>query len=274
MEENKTKNRGFLLIIFLIIVILLLSAALVYVIFFSGKDNDGNKKTDADTKQNIEEPRELNKTEISDLMSIIEKYYLRNLSDYYTHKKFTSEADNGMLDLMYLYVRGMDEEAWSKHFDEENEWSFDIEKADKYFKDLYGFKVNEYKDIICDLDKIPLVKYDKANNLYVFNDEHPGHGGLSIGFTDYYVLDSNKTDDKYEISILFLYGNEMDGFYVNGKELVIDFDESIVEPEDYVETYKNYFTNNIDKFKSGKKYTYTFEKLNDKYILKEFNIEN
>ena len=273
MDEVKPKSKGNLVIVLLIVLILLLSAALVYLVFFSGKDKDSTKKEETNTKQDIEEPRELNKSELSDLMSIIDKYYLRNLADHYKNKKFTSTLDNGMLELMYYYMQEQDNDSWSKHFENGKEWSFDISKADNYFKTLYGFKADEYKDLLCDLDKIPLLKYDKENNRYVFNDEHPGHGGRTVGYTDYYVTSSSKTNNRYEIAILFLYGNEMDGYYVNGEELNIDFDESYVEPDDFVKAYKDYFKENINEFKSVNKYVFTFEKVNNNYLLKEFNIE-
>ena len=83
-------------------------------------------------------------------------------------------------------------------------------------------------------------------------------------------IDTKKTDNLYEVSVAFLYGNNADGFYINDKEVELPTsEEKEYTEEDYIKAYKNFFKEKTD-FTDVEKYTYTFEKENNNFILKEF----
>lgn len=274
----KNKN-GSALIIVLISLVIILSATLSYFIFFKDSNKSSSKdnaKSSAKTKDNTkkdDDNKNITEEEINDMVDIIGKYYLRPLSWYGEDKKFNDKVDQLMLYLMYSYMVSVDQKAWTNHFDNNSKWSFTKEKADKYFKKVYNITPKKYEDILCPGDNEVLVIYDDINEEFIFDDNHPGHGLSPIDFMDYYVVSSSKKNNIYTLTLIFLYGNEMDGFYVNDKELSVDFGDSYQEPEDYIKAYKNYFKKNIDKYLKGIKYTYVFEKKDNNYFVKEFKLE-
>ena len=208
-----------------------------------------------------EESTELSKDEISALINRIEKYNLLDLRN--TDKKVivSNNVTHEMLDAMYSYVASLDD-SFSEHWDEST-WSFKRDKADEYFNKAFGFIPKEYFDLVCPVDDEPLLIYDKVAGTFTYNDEHPGHGGPIGGFIDYNVTGSQKKDNIYTIDVLFLRGNEADGYYINDEEFNINIEYDSEEgPKIYKQEFKK-----IDPLKYPK-YSFEFEKVKDNYILK------
>lgn len=215
-----------------------------------------SKEDDKDTNSS-----ELSKDEISLLIGKIRKYELLDLSS--TDKKVTFDGNvtNDMLYSMFYYISDLDD-SFAKHWENETAWSFSTSKADEYFKDAFGFTPKAYTNLLCPVDDEPLLIYDKNNNLFTYNDEHPGHGGGFSGFIDYIITNSSKEGNIYTIDALFLRGNEMDGYYINNEEFNISLD--------YEGDGSSLFKSEFKKINPSKytKYSFTFEKVNSSYYLK------
>lgn len=207
----------------------------------------------------------LSKDEISLLINKIDKYELLNLRD--TEKKVSFSSDkvtNDMMYSMFYYVAGLDD-SFDNHWDK-NTWSFKKTKADEYFSNAFGFTPKDYPNLVCPVENENLLVYDKANGTFSYNDEHPGHGGPIGGFIDYKVTSSKKENSTYTIDVLFLRGNEMDGYYVNDEEFNITIDD---DEDENVSLYKKAFKD-IDTSKY-KKYSFVFEKAKDNFYLKSIS---
>lgn len=230
----------------------------------------GNRKI----KENNEVVKELLIDEKNAIMDKIKTYKLMALSYDNEEVKFDNNVSNSMLYLLLHYMISQDETNFNNHFTNAEKWKISKNDADLYFKNLYNINPLDYTDYICPNDNIALLKYDQNNKEFVYNDEHPGHGDRITDFIDYYIVDAYKQGDMYTLSLLFLYGDQGEGYYVNNEELAIDFaDDSYVEPEDYDNAVKNYFQSSHSSFKNTKKYIYKFKKVKDNYYLKEFKIK-
>ena len=209
-----------------------------------------------------EETRALSEDEIASLISKIKKYELLGLRNNDKKVTFNNTVTNEMMDAMFNYVTDLDN-SFSEHWETEETWSFKRSKADEYFNNAFGFTPKEYSNLICPVENEALLIYDKTNGTFTYNDEHPGHGGVATGFIDYKVTDSKKDSEVYSIDVLFLRGNEMDGYYINDDEFNIDIPE---DEEENVSMYKKAFKNiNPSKYT---KYTFAFEKVNNSFVLK------
>lgn len=225
-----------------------------------------SKSKKIDDKEDIKDDSnsELSKDEISLLIGKIKKYELLDLANPNKKVTFDGSVTNEMLYSMFYYIEGLDD-SFAKHWEDESSWSFGSNKADEYFKDAFGFTPKEYKNLICSVDDEILLNYDKDNETFTYNDEHPGHGGGFSGFIDYNVVSSSKNGNLYTINALFLRGNEMDGYYINDSEFTIDQEYE----DDGTSIYKNEFKKiNPSKYT---KFTFTFEKVNNNYYLKSIS---
>ena len=229
------------------------------------KPDDTTKPDEKDLASNV-----LTIDEERSIMSVIGKYYFRVLSWYGKDHKFTDNKVDGLMGyLLYSYMVSIDGDNYIEHFDTNEKWTFTKQQADSYFKKAFNMTPKKYEDILCPEDNEVLVIYDDVNEKFIFDDNHPGHGLAPIDYLDYYIASSTKKDNIYTVSIIFLYGNEMDGYYINDQELDLELDDA----EDYAKAYKSYFKNNIKKYLDVPKYTYVFEKSNGNYFIKEFKLE-
>lgn len=215
---------------------------------YSDKDNNDNKIVESDKKVQ------------DDLINIIKDNGLDALSYEEKDITFTDKPSNSQLYLAALYF---------EKINKGKNYVFTREELDDYYEKLYGVKPSSYQNIKCQVEQEDLYIYKE--NKYFINDNHPGHGYYGPGFIDSYITDYLNNDNDYTISVLFLHGNEMDGYSVNEDNL---FDEN-EEVNDYSDkTLIKYFQENISKFMNTVKYQFTFTKSNGRYILKSFKKVN
>ncbi len=215
---------------------------------YSDKDNNDNKIVESDKKVQ------------DDLINIIKENGLDALSYEEKDITFTDKPSNSQLYLAALYF---------EKINKGKNYVFTREELDDYYEKLYGVKPSSYQNIKCQVEQEDLYIYKE--NKYFINDNHPGHGYYGPGFIDSYITDYLNNDNDYTISVLFLHGNEMDGYSVNEDNL---FDEN-EEVNDYSDkTLIKYFQENISKFMNTVKYQFTFTKSNGRYILKSFKKVN
>jgi hypothetical protein len=231
-------------------------------------NNNNNNNTDNNTKPD-NTPKEVTSDEISAIMKKFNKYYLMELI-YGDKSTFTKDKLTDIqLNMLETYMIGKYSDAWQEHFDDNSEWSFSKSDADTYFQELYGFKPTSYRDVICDNDGEALL-YFKGDK-FVWNNDHPGHGGYTVNYLDYYVSDSKVDGSTYTLNLIFLYGHEEMGYYING----VNIDDKVTyeSEDDYdkiVALYKSYFNKHKNEYKN-KAFKFTFEKKNGNYYLKSFS---
>lgn len=277
VKESKSKGNKILICI-LCLVIVLLAAAVIYLAFIKRDKEKVTAKPEPNTKvnnnNNNEKPikndnRELTDDEISLLMNKVKKYFLFDLRN--NQKKITISKDNvtnEMLYSAYYYASSLDD-SFSQHWENGNSWSFSTDVADEYFKNAFGFVPKEYKSIMCLEDNIELLYFNKSKSAFVYNDEHPGHGMWPVGYLDYIITDSKKEDNIYTIYGVFLTGNMLDGYYVNGNEFMPENLNDESEPEEFIKEFKK----NKDNFSSSSKYILTFEKDGNNYYFKSIELK-
>ena len=284
---KNTSKKNKVVIGILIAVIILLAGATCYFAFI--KDNDKSKETDksgennknkdnnnqennnnTDNKNNdVNSPKEVTSDEISTIMKKFDKYYLMELI-YGDKSSFSKDKLTDIqLNMLETYMISKYSDEWQEHFDDNSEWSFSKSDADAYFQELYGFKPSNYRDVICENDDEALL-YFKGDK-FVWNDDHPGHGSYTVNYIDYYVSDSKVENNTVTLSLIFIYGHEEMGYYINGVSVddKVDY-ESNDDYDKIIASYKSYFNKHKNEYKN-KAYKFTFEKKNGNYYLKSFN---
>ena len=217
-----------------------------------------NKFSDKKEINNVESEDE--KTIKNDLVNLIKEYGLDALSYEENDVVFSENPKNSQLYLAALYFSKVNNG---------KDYIMTREELDDFYEKVYGYKPSAYPNVVCQVEKDILYVY--KDNKYLFYEEHPGHGYYGPGFIDSYVVDYSNKNNEYSISLLFLHGNEMEGYSVNEDNL-------FKKEEDYKyasseESLIKFFNEHIDDFKDSVKYRYVFEKTNGKYILKSFKKE-
>ena len=291
MENEASKKKGKVLVGILVAIIVVLIGLVIYFAFI--KNNNKNKNTnesntsesnnkddntdntnpdngDSTKKDDNNDIKEDENEIISNVMKKVKKYYLFELTYGKTTKFNKDNITDIQLNNLETNMVAKNRDEWSDHFEDESEWSFTKNEADAFFKDVYGFIPTSYRDVICENDNEPLLVY--KDNKFVWNDEHPGHGAYAVDYLDYDVLSVKKDGNLYTLDILFLYGNEEMGYYINGSEINEEFDYS---SEDYDEQlskfYKTYFSKHKNEHKNDA-YQFTFAKVNGEYYLKSITL--
>ena len=284
-KEKKGKGK---LIGILIAIIVLLAGTTCYFAFVRDNDKDkkDNKKS-SDTKNNNTKDdntdpnntkddnnttttKEATSDEISAIMKKFDKYYLMELI-YGTDATFTKDKINDLqLNMLGTYMSAKYSDAWQEAYENNAEVSFSKSDADTYFQELYGFKPNTYRDVICSNDEEAFWYY--KGDKFVHNDDHPGHGGYTTSYLDYYVSDSKVEGNTYTITLNLLYGHEEMGYYINGVSIddKVDVEYSDDDYDKVYAEYKSYFNKHKDEYKK-RAYKFTFEKKNGEYYLKSYS---
>ena len=132
-------------------------------------------------------------------------------------------------------------------------------------EDYYAFVENEE----------PLYKYDKETDEYIYNEEAPGTDAitdLDSGYIYNYILD--KKESKEDLIILTYYGlyayqDEIGPTTITNQkniERLLNYEETFdgISDQEYLQ---NAFKKNKEDFL---KWSYTFKKVNDNYVLVDF----
>ena len=132
-------------------------------------------------------------------------------------------------------------------------------------EDYYAFVENEE----------PLYKYDKETDEYIYNEESPGTDAitdLDSGYIYNYILD--KKESKEDLIILTYYGlyayqDEIGPTTITNQkniERLLNYEETFdgISDQEYLQ---NAFKKNKEDFL---KWSYTFKKVNDNYVLVDF----
>lgn len=249
-----SKKRNTLLAI-IFILILIVGGSLYYLTTYKFNDKKDNNKTQNNTNL-------ISNTEANTIFDIVAAYDLFGLK--YTNGEVTFTNSNvttdSMLEVLYALILEKGEISGNN--------------LDNYFLDLYNFNPVAKKAYICELDNEELLGYDLNENKYYINENHPAHGEKIYEYLDYKIVSAVKDENNlYKLSVVFLYGNNAEGYYINDDEFDVVIDEEDTENINYDELYKKQFKS-MNDFKKYKKYTYTFEKVDNSYFLRGFNKTN
>ena len=147
-----------------------------------------------------------------------------------------------------------------------------------YLQKEFGSKItfNPIDEYLCEIDNLPLITYDKNNDLYKADySEHAHDGGSTTSIYNYYVSGVKKKDNKttYTVKVRKMFSNfvavgaiyEFYGSYtdaLNDKNKVFNlfdiYGETAIDDSD--EEFKQKLDTQYEKNKGMFKiYTYTFE---------------
>ncbi len=147
-----------------------------------------------------------------------------------------------------------------------------------YLQKEFGSKItfNPIDEYLCEIDNLPLITYDKNNDLYKSDySEHDNDGGSTTSIYNYYVSGVKKKDNKttYTVKVRKMFSNfvavgaiyEFYGSYtdaLNDKNKVFNlfdiYGETAIDGSD--EEFKQKLDTQYEKNKGMFKiYTYTFE---------------
>lgn len=147
-----------------------------------------------------------------------------------------------------------------------------------YLQKEFGSKItfNPIDEYLCEIDNLPLITYDKNNDLYKADySEHAHDGGSTTSIYNYYVSGVKKKDNKttYTVKVRKMFSNfvavgaiyEFYGSYtdaLNDKNKVFNlfdiYGETALDGSD--EEFRKKLDTQYEKYKGMFKiYTYTFE---------------
>lgn len=117
--------------------------------------------------------------------------------------------------------------------------------------------------------------FDEENKVFEYNEEHPGHGGSAAYSLSKYASISKESNvykivvykaftDFSEFINTELYFNLEDAS--NGKNSFIEIDYEYEDSDDMVRKFEEYDESKLNK------YEYTFEKIGDNYILRNYEM--
>jgi len=271
MNSYKKNN---VVIVILVALLFLVVAALVYFFYFL---------EEPETK---EEKKESLYVEISDETIITELLGTINENNLHIIATYEKNIDNmnvlntpQKLDISLTSILNKINDPYTN--------GIPIDLFDIYFKNtfrttIYWDKIN----INCDCGEV-LYLYNEEDNKYVYNEEHLGHGYSTV--LPYYtkVIDAKKKNETYIVTVSYVWNNYSDvyGYTNTGYASFTDassMNNSLFEievpdelPNEEVDSYAiKEIETNYELYKDKlHKYTYTFEKVDNKYLLVNFDYE-
>lgn len=273
MNRYKKNN---IIIVMLSAMILLLSAALIYFMFFyeDGSYTIINTNSHTDYKEIKDENIKNTFTDV------VKNNKLENIAKLEEDiDSFNNLSNKKKIDIGYYGVIDDITDPYST--------GIDADLIDNYFKDT--FKDNIYIDkeegIYCVCGNI-LFKYDINSNKYIYNEDHLGHGFTYV--ENYYskVIDVKNNDNSYIVTEVKLwnkvseagdedfitkaYDSYSDAIDESNPLFEIEIDNPDITKTSYYYTEQKLY-NNLDSYVNKmNKYVYTFEKINNKYLLVSF----
>ena len=180
---EKKSNAG--LVVGLIISILCVLGLLGYIIY----DKIQEKETRNAPIIDIEEKKDLKEADVEDLLKRIDEMNMALYNEY------------PISDVNKLSTRAVLSIGFNNIYGANYIPSSYIENHIKY---IIGDNVNiKHEDYLCSLDNIAFWRYE--NGYYIFNQEHPGHGGGNGYIITTFFKDASMDDDTITINTNILY---------------------------------------------------------------------
>lgn len=149
-----------------------------------------------------------------------------------------------------------------------------------FINNVFG-KDATFSNVNCELNDGILWTYDSSDNKFVWNDNHPGHGGMVTEPIYTKINSIVKNDDKYVLVLNKLYYDIMGSDYITSEPSSItniydvssftDANTGDIDTEKVKAKYDTDYETLKDK---GTKYRYTFVKNNNSYVLENYEILN
>ena len=261
---NKYKrNNNFIVIC--VAIFLLVVSSLIYNFYF--KDYVDNNK--------VEEPKESLYVDITDeniINELLNTIKVNNLKDV---AAFEKNIDNinvlqplEKIDIAYNAIK------------KEVQTEITVDELDNYFKD--AFKTTIYydkSDIFCSNGEV-LYQFDLATNSYIYNSLHDCENHFEIIPSYTKVLSAKKKNNIYIITVSYIWNNTLlvDTMYetydnaLNQKDMLLAVPSEDGNPSE--EDITNFIDSSYENIKDKlHKYTYVFDKQDDKYLLESVKYE-
>lgn len=295
-DLNKEKYNNKFLVILELITITLLTGFIIYEILYKNNNNEDklacdkcciksinstdNKLNKTDDLSDYEYISQLVKTnrgivvdkykndadEIYSIMDTIKDYSLYALARIPVNSEVSFTNDNITNDML---------EAMDLTFNNQYGYMPEIKKetADNYFKNAFNFTTNEYSDILCRLDNLPIYNYDNTRGVFTEYKDHPGHGGRDETYGDYIITDFEKNGNKYTIGGYFLTLESVDSSAEINKQEIdtnhLNYDSMALINKKLIEEFRS--DDEMDK--KYPKYFMTFEKEGEKYFIRKISLK-
>lgn len=260
MNSYKKNNT---IIVIVVAIILLLVSALIYNFYFKDyvEYNKGEEK---------KESLYVDVTDANVINEILNTIKVNNLDDVAAFEKNIDNINTlepiEKINIAYNVIKG-----------EKDNTEIDVLELDNYFKN--AFKTTIYwdkADIYCVNGEV-LYKFDISSNKYIYNIEHNCviHNEISSVYTK--VLSVKKKNNIYVITVNHVWSNalESDIMYSsfanasNKKDMLLVIPSEAGNPSE--EDINNFIDGSYDNIKDKlHKYTYTFDKKDDKFLLESF----
>lgn len=263
-------ERNNVVIVILVALLFVITTAIVYFVYF-------NKPVEEEKKDSIFVQVEDEKIikELTDTIMNNNLEVIASLEKDVDNINTLSNKDK--LSVAFPYVFDKTKDAYEN--------GIDTKLFDEYYKNAFNTSIYWNKeDIDCTCDK-KLFLYDKEKEKYVYNEQHLGHGVFSIN--PYYkkVLEVLKKNETYVIKMSYIWGyfdglsttntgypTHNDVLNNTNKLFEIDIPEEDVNDINYyaLKEIENNYDNYKDKLHT---YVYTFEKVDNNYLLSSFRFE-
>lgn len=223
-----------------------------------------------DSKEKVES-RELKENEKDTLMNLVDEL---KYMDYFGESFAVDSLSNQQV------LRTSYEILKIKNDTNEDEVSFASLK--EIAKDYFDYDLKE-EDLRCDInihsendkDGINILLYNEKTGKYVENDSHLGHGGGGLHSLIYnYYVDGNVKENQYTIVVYKLFSDILGDIYEEEVYYYASYENASSSKD---KLFKKGFYDELDnEYESYKdkliKYTYTFNYVDDHYVLEEYKI--
>ena len=249
-DDKKIKKYKIALYVCIFIIIILLLYSLIV-----SSIKTGSKRTEIESKENLEEIS-------NELKDFISDNHI-DAMDLYGDSELLRLAINSIC----YGVVGC------------NQVSGDV--VNQYVEKVFNETV-VLQDVNCENNDGILYKYDLNNNKFIYNNEHPSHNVFSTEPVYVKVNSIKKKNGKYVLVLNKLYYNSgisefitSDPFGINSIYKFADYDMPGANGDYVIDTTKliSDYENNFDKLKNkGTRYQYTFEKQGKSYVLIKYEV--
>ena len=258
-------KRNNTIIVITVAIFLLLVSALIYNFYF--KDYGEYNKTE-EKKESLY----VNITDENIINEIVSTIKVNNLKDI---AAFEKDIDNinilEPIEKINIAYNAIKKESLNE---------IDVIELDNYFKNSIKTTIYYDKSDIYCINGEVLYKFDMSKNKYIYNSEHNCeiHNEINVVYTN--VLSAKKKNNTYVITVNHIWNSSLqaDTMYSSYKDALNENNMLLVVPSEdgspSEEDINNFINNSYDEIKSKlHKYTYVFDKKDDKYLLESIKYE-
>lgn len=270
MGGKRVSKKNDLVLVFISAFTLLLIGAFVYLNFFYDDNKENNyKEVDNFSEMSVTFNNLMTENKL-DNVARLEK----NIYDF---NKLTNDEK---LNIVYRGI--FDENAYT--------YGVKVDDMNTYFEKVFYDNITWVKDgIKCTCDK-DIYVYDTDTNKYIYNSNHDGHGVSDVASYFSKIIKIENNGNFYRVtevklweldldsgpaSMTLAYDTAMDADDEDNSLFEVVIPENLDISDDYNYYLKKEINDNFDNYKDKMaRYIYTFEKVDNKYLLVSFEFQD